>query len=289
MGMLAPPVGMNSLRWCALRHRQAPTSVSFSRCGKRCRSGESTLWLPAFHDHTRQCCLTIIRTSSNRRHVRCVIRPRGCPRARSRRASTGGASGADSTGTPRDWRRSPHTPPGRSITIAQAGGAQKAVPKPRWSALCRPTGLAADLDACRETRRRCDAGGSLARANVRSGPRAHRLQPVPACRRCCWRHVWGGSHRPLRPVRDLGHRSTDRVMRASAFVDRRAPLRARTPLEASLSSPRPAMPADPPADNRFAGRVPFDVKSGDVILAISDQLPSRQTRSRIRGGSRQRR
>jgi hypothetical protein len=52
---------------------------------------------------------------------------------------------------PRVCGRSPRTPRGASITIAQAGEARKAVTRPRCTAIRRPNGWAADGDIRRAT------------------------------------------------------------------------------------------------------------------------------------------
>jgi hypothetical protein len=55
-------------------------------------------------------------------------------------------------------------------------------------------------------------------------PAARQSRPTLACCRRRRRPAGGGGHRTLHPVRDLGHRHTDRSVRAIAVVDRRAGL-----------------------------------------------------------------
>ena len=180
-------------------------------------------WRLVFHQRMRQqCCSTMARTSLDLRHVLCVTRPQRCPKARSRRAATGGASDAGSTGMPRDWRRSPRTRRGAAITIAQAGKQRMAVTRPSCTAIRRPTGWAANRDGRRGTPRRSDADEDSARGTVRSDPGARRSRSIPARRRCCRRPGWGGGDRTLHPIRDLGHRHTDRAVCATAGMDGRA-------------------------------------------------------------------
>jgi hypothetical protein len=130
--------------------------------------------------------------------------------------------------TPRHFRGSPpwliavHARVRRQ-RCSQVGLGRKPITTRIRTAMQWPNSWAAHRDVRHEPPRRRHSGESQS-CDVQSGTATRRSRAVSACRRCGRRRARGAGHRAVHPVRDPGHRNTDRARRAIAVVDRRVAL-----------------------------------------------------------------